>query len=140
MDQPHRPVSRRARANTAIALLIAVVLVAFSAAAAPAAKRSPNRSYNGPAGNAPNAGVEFGAHYVSSAVVPDGTDPPPVDDRYSDYVPSATPGCRAPHVWLGRDGVPGPAGDDCTLGFFFGGRDWGGGGLEDCGLGCWLVG
>src|SRR5205823_9893848 len=51
-------------------------------------------------------GVEFGAHYVSSAVVPDGTDPPPVDDSYSDYVPSATPGCRAPHVWLGRDGVP----------------------------------
>jgi hypothetical protein len=25
-----------------------------------------------------------------------------VGDKYSDYAPSATPGCRAPHVWLGR--------------------------------------
>ena len=47
-------------------------------------------------------GVEFGAHYQSAAVVPDGTRPPEVGDSYSDYVPSATPGCRAPHVWLGR--------------------------------------
>jgi hypothetical protein len=47
-------------------------------------------------------GVEFGAAYSSSAVVPDGTHPPPVEDGYSDYVQSATPGCRAPHVWLGR--------------------------------------
>jgi 2-polyprenyl-6-methoxyphenol hydroxylase-like FAD-dependent oxidoreductase len=47
-------------------------------------------------------GVEFGAAYSSSAVVPDGTDPPVVEDSYSDYVQSATPGCRAPHVWLGR--------------------------------------
>ena len=47
-------------------------------------------------------GVEFGAAYASSAVVPDGTRPPAVADAYSDYVPSATPGCRAPHVWLGR--------------------------------------
>ena len=28
--------------------------------------------------------------------------PPPVADSYSDYVQTATPGCRAPHVWLGR--------------------------------------
>jgi hypothetical protein len=47
-------------------------------------------------------GVEFGAAYESSAVVADGTSPPLVDDSYSDYVQSATPGCRAPHVWLGR--------------------------------------
>ena len=33
---------------------------------------------------------------------PDGTEPPAVDDSYSDYVQTATPGCRAPHVWLGR--------------------------------------
>lgn len=46
-------------------------------------------------------GVEFGAAYVSPAVVPDGTAPPVVDDSYSDYRQSATPGCRAPHVWLG---------------------------------------
>jgi hypothetical protein len=47
-------------------------------------------------------GVEFGAVYDSPAVVADGTRPPTVADSYSDYVPSATPGGRAPHVWLGR--------------------------------------
>jgi 2-polyprenyl-6-methoxyphenol hydroxylase-like FAD-dependent oxidoreductase len=47
-------------------------------------------------------GVELGAAYASTAVIPDGTTPPAVDDSYSDYAPSATPGCRAPHVWLGR--------------------------------------
>ena len=46
-------------------------------------------------------GVEFGSVYRSSAVIPDGTQPPEVADSYSDYVPSATPGARAPHVWLG---------------------------------------
>jgi 2-polyprenyl-6-methoxyphenol hydroxylase-like FAD-dependent oxidoreductase len=46
-------------------------------------------------------GAEFGACYVSAAVMPDGTAPPAVEDDYSDYVPSATPGCRAPHVLLG---------------------------------------
>src|SRR5262245_9421644 len=47
-------------------------------------------------------GVEFGAVYQSSDVVADGTKPPDVADSYSDYVPSATPGARAPHVWLGH--------------------------------------
>lgn len=47
-------------------------------------------------------GVELGATYSSDAVLPDGTLPPAVNDSYSDYVPSATPGRRAPHVWLGR--------------------------------------
>jgi 2-polyprenyl-6-methoxyphenol hydroxylase-like FAD-dependent oxidoreductase len=46
-------------------------------------------------------GVEFGIVYDSSAVVSDGTKPPEVADSYSDYAPSATPGARAPHVWLG---------------------------------------
>jgi hypothetical protein len=46
-------------------------------------------------------GVEFGAVYESRAVIPDGSRPPAVADSYSDYVPSATPGARAPHVWLG---------------------------------------
>jgi 2-polyprenyl-6-methoxyphenol hydroxylase-like FAD-dependent oxidoreductase len=45
-------------------------------------------------------GVEFGTQYASSAIVPDGTTPPTVADDYSDYAPSATPGCRAPHVWF----------------------------------------
>jgi hypothetical protein len=46
-------------------------------------------------------GVEFGTVYSSTAVVPDGTSAPEVEDSYSDYAPSATPGSRAPHVWLG---------------------------------------
>jgi putative polyketide hydroxylase len=47
-------------------------------------------------------GVEFGAVYDSPAIAPDGTAAPVVPDPYSDYVPSARPGCRAPHAWLGR--------------------------------------
>jgi putative polyketide hydroxylase len=47
-------------------------------------------------------GVEFGAVYQSSAVIADGSQPPEVADSYSDYVPSALPGARAPHVWLGH--------------------------------------
>jgi 2-polyprenyl-6-methoxyphenol hydroxylase-like FAD-dependent oxidoreductase len=47
-------------------------------------------------------GVEFGTVYQSGAVVADGTQPPPVADSYSDYAASATPGARAPHVWLGH--------------------------------------
>ena len=48
-------------------------------------------------------GVEFGTRYESTAVIPDGSEPPGVEDTYSDYAPCATPGCRAPHVWLGND-------------------------------------
>jgi putative polyketide hydroxylase len=51
-------------------------------------------------------GVEFGTVYRSAAVIDDGTMPPDVNDSYSDYAPSATPGCRAPHVWLGNDIEP----------------------------------
>lgn len=47
-------------------------------------------------------GVEFGSWYSSPAIVPDGTVAEQAGDPYSDYVPSATPGCRAPHVWLGQ--------------------------------------
>jgi hypothetical protein len=50
-------------------------------------------------------GVEFGCAYDSRAVVPDGTALPEVADPYSDYVPTARPGCRAPHAWLGRGDV-----------------------------------
>ena len=47
-------------------------------------------------------GLIFGACYQSTAVVPDGTPPVAVDDPVTDYVPSARPGSRAPHVWLTR--------------------------------------
>ena len=45
-------------------------------------------------------GLIFGASYQSSAVVPDGTAPVAVADLVTDYVPSARPGGRAPHVPL----------------------------------------
>jgi putative polyketide hydroxylase len=47
-------------------------------------------------------GLIFGACYQSIAVVPDGAPPLVVDDPVTDYVPSAQPGSRAPHVWLTR--------------------------------------
>jgi putative polyketide hydroxylase len=47
-------------------------------------------------------GLIFGACYQSMAVVPDGTPPAALDDPVTDYVPSARPGCRAPHVGLRR--------------------------------------
>jgi putative polyketide hydroxylase len=47
-------------------------------------------------------GLIFGACYQSIAVVPDGTPPVAVDDPVTEYVPSARPGSRAPHVWLMR--------------------------------------
>jgi putative polyketide hydroxylase len=50
-------------------------------------------------------GMIFGASYASSAIIPDGTPPPAVANPVTDYVPSARPGARAPHVWLERSGT-----------------------------------
>ena len=47
-------------------------------------------------------GLIFGASYQSMAIVPDGTPPAAVDDPVTEYVPSARPGSRAPHVRLRR--------------------------------------
>ncbi|MDQ8728300.1 FAD-dependent monooxygenase [Bradyrhizobium sp. LHD-71] len=49
-------------------------------------------------------GLVFGARYKSAAVLSDGSAPPRVDDPVTEYVPSATPGCRAPHVWVEHKG------------------------------------
>jgi 2-polyprenyl-6-methoxyphenol hydroxylase-like FAD-dependent oxidoreductase len=47
-------------------------------------------------------GITFGGRYDGSPIiVPDGTRPPA--DSVNDYVPSACPGGRAPHLWL-KDG------------------------------------
>jgi putative polyketide hydroxylase len=46
-------------------------------------------------------GLVFGAHYRSSAVVDDDSSAT-AQVQVEQYVPSATPGCRAPHVWLAR--------------------------------------
>lgn len=45
-------------------------------------------------------GMELGFHYEDGAVIPDGTPPPEVADVVQDYVPTARPGHRAPHVVL----------------------------------------
>jgi len=50
------------------------------------------------------AGMELGFHYASAAVISDGTSAPEVADAVIDYIPSARPGHRAPHVWLERQG------------------------------------
>jgi 2-polyprenyl-6-methoxyphenol hydroxylase-like FAD-dependent oxidoreductase len=45
-------------------------------------------------------GITFGARYDGSPIIAsDGTAPPA--DRANEYVPSAVPGGRAPHAWLG---------------------------------------
>jgi len=49
-------------------------------------------------------GLIFGATYASMAVVPDGTVATVLANSITDYIPSARPGARAPHVWLEREG------------------------------------
>jgi len=51
-------------------------------------------------------GLIFGACYRSIAVVPDGTPPVAGGDPVTEYVPSARPGGRAPHVRLTRGNEP----------------------------------
>jgi 2-polyprenyl-6-methoxyphenol hydroxylase-like FAD-dependent oxidoreductase len=47
-------------------------------------------------------GLQLGYRYEDSPIcVPDGTPAPP--DEAADYVPTARPGSRAPHVWLSKD-------------------------------------
>ncbi len=47
------------------------------------------------------AGIELGYRYEDSPIcVPDGTPPPP-DGKI--YTPTARPGSRAPHVWIGEN-------------------------------------
>lgn len=47
-------------------------------------------------------GIEFGAIYDSDAIITDGTVPPV--SQAGLYLPSASPGARAPHVWLNTAG------------------------------------
>ena len=48
-------------------------------------------------------GLIFGARYASAAVLPDGP-AAHTEDPVQQYVPSAAPGCRAPHVWVTQAG------------------------------------
>lgn len=49
-------------------------------------------------------GYTLGTSYASQAIVADGTELPAVTNPLSDYIPTARPGSRAPHVWLERQG------------------------------------
>ena len=49
-------------------------------------------------------GLIFGLSYDSAAVVPDGTPPEQNDNPITQYIPTARPGRRAPHVWLVKGG------------------------------------
>ncbi len=50
-------------------------------------------------------GMDLGLHYEEGCLIPDGSDPPQVDDPVSDYAPTARPGHRAPHVPIRFDGA-----------------------------------
>lgn len=51
-----------------------------------------------------NRGRVLGVSYDSPAIIPDGTDLPAVANPHTDFVPTARPGSRAPHIWLRRGG------------------------------------
>lgn len=44
-------------------------------------------------------GIHFGVFYAGSPIVSDDGTPPPADE-WDRYLPHATPGARAPHVWV----------------------------------------
>jgi len=68
-------------------------------------------------------GLQVGYRYEGSPIcVPDGT--PPTPDDYSQYVPTARPGSRAPHVWVAPNkSVFDLFGPDFTLLAFAGARE-----------------
>jgi len=48
-------------------------------------------------------GLVLGVTYHSDAVLTDGSTPPEPSDTGTDYVPTAEPGHRMPHLWLTQD-------------------------------------
>lgn len=100
-DQERRPVATRVR-DQSLQNAINVTRINYAAAAGTDAGLTPEEIITESRRYGNHLGVEFGAAYESAAVISDGTRAPEVADDFSDYVPSATPGCRAPHVWLGH--------------------------------------
>ena len=47
-------------------------------------------------------GIQLGVQYCTSPIVDMDDSKPPPDDPHA-YVQTATPGCRAPHIWLDQD-------------------------------------
>jgi putative polyketide hydroxylase len=70
---------------------------------------------DGPPPNRSQMGLYLGFTYASGSVLPDGTAFPSVDDPRNNYSQSATPGARAPHIWLD------PRYDSSTIDLFGGG-------------------
>jgi putative polyketide hydroxylase len=54
----------------------------------------------GPPQQRSQMGLYLGFTYSSGSVIGDGTQPPVLDDPKNEYKPSATPGARAPHIWI----------------------------------------
>jgi putative polyketide hydroxylase len=100
-DQERRPVAARVR-DQSLQNAVNVTRIRNAATAGADAGLTPEQIITESRRYGNHLGVEFGAAYHSAAVVDDGTQPPGVRDDFSDYAPSATPGCRSPHVWLGR--------------------------------------
>lgn len=68
-------------------------------AAGEAARREASESLAGFGPEFNSLGVQLGVRYDGSPIVAADAGPPPADDTLN-YVPSAYPGGRAPHVWL----------------------------------------
>jgi putative polyketide hydroxylase len=45
-------------------------------------------------------GLYLGFTYQSGSVISDGSGPPAINDPKNEYIPHATPGARAPHIWI----------------------------------------
>lgn len=100
-DVEHRPV---ARFNADRSLDNARFVLAIAAAATDASDVSPEEAVAASERYGNFAGMEFGYQLLSAAVISDGTDAPEVADPVMTYVPSATPGTRAPHLWVDVEG------------------------------------
>jgi putative polyketide hydroxylase len=71
----------------------------------PIARASAEASLGPAAPPASVDGLVLGYAYRSEAVIDDGTPAPELADPIGDYVPTARPGHRAPHLWVNVDGT-----------------------------------
>lgn len=97
-DEERRAVARyngeRSVENTKLVEQIAAAAIGGDGAMSPREAVAASTQY----GNF--IGMELGYCYESTAVVPDGSIAPTVDNPITEYVPDGRPGCRAPHFAL----------------------------------------
>jgi putative polyketide hydroxylase len=60
----------------------------------------PPSGVGGPPAPRSQMGLYLGFAYASGSVIGDGTYAPSPPDPKNEYIPSATPGSRAPHIWI----------------------------------------